>query len=101
MAVVDEADGVGVAVAAPELGTVEVLVEALVGPLVELPVDVAAVEVLGRWACAACPTNRPRLAAPAVITTATANRARPRILFMAQPWRSAFWPSCVMAWRLL
>ena len=35
------------------------------------------------WACAACSANRPRLAAPAVTTTATAHRARPRIVFMA------------------
>lgn len=52
---------------------------------VELPAVLADVDVLARWACAAWPTNRPRLAAPAVTTTATANRARLRRLFMAPP----------------
>lgn len=58
------------------------------------------VEVDARWACAACPTNRPRLATPAAPTTATVNRARLRI-FMTQPWRLAFFLSCGGTWGLL
>lgn len=79
----DEAVGVGVAVAELELAVADGVLAALpveVEPP-EVPVEVA-VEVAARWTCAACPTNRPRLAAPAVITTATANRARLRMSFM-------------------
>jgi len=72
------AELVGVALGALDDGVAGVLAE-------ELRVAVAAVEVLARWVCAAWLTNRPRLAAPAVTTTATANRARLRTSFMAQP----------------
>jgi hypothetical protein len=80
----DEAVGVGVAVAkldAEDVEPDEVL--GVVEVLPELP-DVELTEVPARWACAACPANSPRLAAPAVTTTATANRTRLR-MFMAQP----------------
>jgi hypothetical protein len=61
-----------------ELVPAELLDEA--EPLVAVPL---------RWACAACSANRPRLAAPAVTTTATAIRARPRTLFMPRRWAPA------------
>lgn len=84
----DEADellGVGLASVLDDEGPDD---DALDDGLAELPVPVGLVELpvpdpALRWACAACSANRPRLAAPAVTTTATAHRARPRIVFMA------------------
>jgi hypothetical protein len=74
----------------PELSYRE-LAEELLGVAVaalDEPPEVAElpdVELLARWACAACATNKPRLAAPAMTTAATANLARLRVSFMAQP----------------